>query len=252
MNNNSRASFWNRLNVGPKIASIPLFFIIAIITVLTYTVVTVEGQKGDALLIEFAGRQRMLNQKHIAQTLQTSQGLVTREQLEYIRKVWLDTQDAFVNGGQVVARLGEAGTVEVPAAPTPAIKEKLLEYRGLQDQSVSKSEAVLKIKPGDPEYAARLKEFLDLEGGLEEAGIDQAKLYTSYSQSKSEAMIKWEIVIGAAVAFLGVLFSWIISRGVVNPLGDVVAVAQRIAKGDLRRGMRSANSPTSSTTWWKA
>jgi methyl-accepting chemotaxis protein len=215
-------------------AIIPLFFIIATATTLIYTVMTVEGQKGDALLIEFAGRQRMLNQKHISQTLLVSQGLATREQLDYTRKVWLDTQDDFINGGRVVARLGHAETVEVAAAPTAAIKDKLIEYKKLQDQAVAKSDEVLKFKPADPEYAAKLKEFLDLEATIQEVGIDQAKSYTYYSQAKSEAMIRWEIAIGATVAVLGSLFSWYISRGVVNPLGDVVAVAQRIAKGDLR------------------
>src|SRR5258706_1420176 len=101
-NNNSSTSFWNRLTVGPKMAIIPIFFIVATITTLTYTVMTVEGQKGDALLIEFAGRQRMLNQKHISETLLVSQGLAPKEQLDYVRKVWLDTQDAFINGGRVV------------------------------------------------------------------------------------------------------------------------------------------------------
>jgi len=234
MNNPPRVSLWNQLTVGPKMAIIPLFFIIATATILTYTVITVEGQKGDAILIEFAGRQRMLNQKQLAETLMVSQGLAAREQLEYARKVWLDTQDAFLNGGHVVARLGQTATQEIPPAPTTAIKNKLLEYRRLQDQSVAKSEAVLKLKPGDPEYAAKLKEFVDLESSLQEVGIDQAKIYTYYSQSKSEAMIKWEIIIGITVGILGILSSWFISRGIVNPLGNVVAVAQRIAKGDLR------------------
>lgn len=215
-------------------AIIPLFFIVATATILIYTVITVEGQKGDALLIEFSGRQRMLNQKHLAETLMVSQGLAPKENLEYARKVWLDTQDAFINGGRVVARLGQAATEEIPAAPTNVIKDKLLEYKKLQDQSVAKSEAMLKLKPGDPEYAAKLKEFIDLESGLQEVGIDQVKLFTHYSQAKSEAMIKWEMGIGIAVGVLGIFFSWFISRGIVIALGNVVAVAQRIAKGDLR------------------
>lgn len=222
-------------------AIIPIFFIIATVTMLTYTVMTVEGQKGDALLIEFTGRQRMLNQKQLAETMMVSQGLAPKEQLDSTRKVWLDTQESFINGGRVVARLGQTATEEVPPAPTTAIKDKLLEYKKLQDQAVVKSDAVLKLKPGDPEYAAKLKEFLEVETTLQELGIDQVKLYTHYSQAKSEAMIKWEIGIGAAVAILGILFSWYISRGIVNPLGDVVAVAQRIAKGDLR-GERLKNS----------
>ena len=80
---------------------------------LTYTVMTVEGQKGDALLIEFAGRQRMLNQKQLAETLMLSQGLAPKEQLEYARKVWLDSQESLINGGRIVARVGQTATEEV-------------------------------------------------------------------------------------------------------------------------------------------
>jgi methyl-accepting chemotaxis protein len=234
MNHNSRISFWNRLNVGPKIAVIPIFFILATITILTYTVMTVENQKGDGLLIELAGRQRMLNQKHIGETVLVSQGLASGDQLNSVQKVWLESQEALIGGGRVIAKLGQTGEVEVPAAPTIAIKEKLDEYKKLQGQAVAKSEALLKSKPSDPEYAGKLKDLLAAEVDLEEIGIDQAKLYTQFSESKSETMIKWELGIGLTVAVLGVLFSWSISRGIVNPLGDVVAFARRISKGDLR------------------
>ena len=44
--------------------------------------------------------------------IMTDKGLATREQLEYSRKVWLDTQEAFLNGGRVVSRLTKTSADE--------------------------------------------------------------------------------------------------------------------------------------------
>src|SRR6266478_2033159 len=104
----NNVSFFNRLRVGAKIAIIPLFFICALAAIITYTITTLEEQKVDSQLIEFIGRQRMLNQKNLGDAVMVSEGLVPKEQWDYTRKVWLETQDSFINGGAVVYALGQA------------------------------------------------------------------------------------------------------------------------------------------------
>ena len=58
-----------RLSIGQKMAFIPGLFIIALVGILLYTIVTLQGQQSDAVVINLAGRQRMLNQRHLKEVL---------------------------------------------------------------------------------------------------------------------------------------------------------------------------------------
>ena len=59
----SPTSFWSRLSVGQKLATIPLLFAIAILGVLAYTVITAQDQQFDSFIMDMATRQRMLVQR---------------------------------------------------------------------------------------------------------------------------------------------------------------------------------------------
>ena len=78
MARNDRPTILGRLNVGPKVAIIPLFFILDVAVIMAYTVTTIQTQRSDADLIRICTRQRDLNQRHTKEVLLVSQGLAPR------------------------------------------------------------------------------------------------------------------------------------------------------------------------------
>ncbi|MEX0713447.1 MAG: hypothetical protein WD278_13915 [Pirellulales bacterium] len=81
MTNEFQRSFWRDLRVGRKLATIPALFILGIATILLYTLSTMQDQQSDSLVVDMAGRQRMLNQRQLTQlVLATRQFATDQEQ----------------------------------------------------------------------------------------------------------------------------------------------------------------------------
>ncbi len=76
--------FFNQLSVSNKLLSIIFFFCLILISVISYTVVTLEQQTADSTVIDIAGRQRMLSQKYtmeVLKELEIRQSLAAARQL---------------------------------------------------------------------------------------------------------------------------------------------------------------------------
>ena len=240
-----RRSFWNDLGIGRKLAVIPAVFILATAAILLYTLVTIQGQLGDALVVDMAGRQRMLNQRQLTQLVMatgqfgieqdTASATDVARSLDYrtTRELLSSSLESLLHGGPVKNLLtGEM--MQVPPAPTAEIRNALLEQQQALVTFAGKGDEFLQLKPSDARYVPVLNELLDLNAELERQSNESVKLLSAHSRSKITRMIRWEIAIGALVAVLGSLSSWFIARGILNPLTGVVDMAQQIAQGDLR------------------
>jgi HAMP domain-containing protein len=234
MTDHHSPGFLGRLRVGPKITIIPLFFIAALAFIVWFTVYTLKDREIEATVAELVGRQRMLQQQHFAQSLLVSQGRLPIDRLRYTGQVWIDTQQALINGGPAVERLGRPVMVTLPKPPTEELHRKLEARLALIKGSVEQGEALQKVSPTDPEYNRILNEMIAAETPMQEGGMEIAKGYTAYAQEKAERLIRIEILIGLAVGLLGLAFSWLIARGITEPLQRVVVSARNISKGNLR------------------
>ncbi len=64
---------FNRLSVSNKLLANIFFFCVILISVISYTVVTLQQQAADSTVIDIAGRQRMLSQKYTMEVLRELQ-----------------------------------------------------------------------------------------------------------------------------------------------------------------------------------
>lgn len=246
----SKPSFRRRLTIGRKLATIPILFAAATAGILAYTVITAQDQKQDAHLVHMAARQRMLVQRQLAQVLLVSQGFEAVHELpnplqsdalmsccknaDYLvtRRLLSDTLESLLNGGPVIDLLtGEFR--DLPPAPNQELRDELREQKAALTAFADAADRYLKL---DKKVAARdpaLRELLDLNYAAEMSSLKSTKLFAAYSQSKIATMIWRETAISIVVAVLALAYSWIVTRSIVNPLGNVVSLAQQIGRGDL-------------------
>ena len=207
--------------VVQKLAFLAGLFILAIVGILWYTLVTLQAQKSDAVLVDLAGRQRMLNQRHMKEILLASRGLPA--DYRYTRRVLTQTLDALANGGPAVLTLGQDETIQLPPAPTEAIRAKLAAQKTLIREFTVTADKFLQLSPDDPAYTSRLAELLEQNTRAHDTVNDAVKLFAEHSESKIVAMIRWEAVIGLAVVFLGILLTRQIiqaSRALENEIAE--------------------------------
>jgi len=62
-------SYLINLSVSNKLLSITAFFCAILISIVSYTVITIKQQETDSTVIDIAGRQRMLTQKYTMEVL---------------------------------------------------------------------------------------------------------------------------------------------------------------------------------------
>ncbi len=194
-----------RGNTVQKLAILTTLFILTIVGILTYTIITLQEHKSNSLMVDLAGRQRMLNQQHMKELLLRAHG--SSADYTLTRNLLSETLEALIHGGPAVVTLGRDEKVQVPAAPTEGIKAKLSEQRELIREFSMRADEFVQLPVDSTTYASRLGKLLELNSDLQRTADDAVKLYTVHSGKKIATMIQWEAAIGLLVAVLGMLLT---------------------------------------------
>jgi methyl-accepting chemotaxis protein len=226
---------WSRTSVGKKITLISIFFVFGLIAIILLSIRTAEEQKEKARVIELVGRQRMLQTQQINLVQQIQRQLAPRTALDYFRKVWIETQEALINGGPVVARLEKPDLIEISGTRDPALRKQLQEQMEVIRDSVKKSDEFL-AAPDAAEQQRSLQELTTLHARMQELATDTAKAFTADLLHDINRLVWIEAAIGVLVVAFGLWLGALISRQVAVPLQQIVASAESIADGDLRVG----------------
>lgn len=226
----------SRMSIGFKLAMTPLLSTLVLVGILGYTLFAVRAQESDALLVDLAGRQRMLNQRQMKEILLLAQG----QQADYrpTRKALEDTLAALADGGEAVIDLASGRTVHIPPAPTDELRAKLSQNAQLIADFNRTADAFLALPPGDPQRSARLREMLERGQQVHAAANDAVTLFTAYSARKLDGMLKAGFGITLVIALVGATFAVMVRASILRPLSRALQVLEGIARGDLTTRLR--------------
>ncbi len=192
-------------SIGRALLVLTTVFIFTLFGILLYTIVTIQNQKLDSVTVDLAGRQRMLNQKHMKEVLLTSQGISA--DFLFTRNMLHQTLDALMFGGQAVINFESGETVTLSPAPTQEILQELGHQKSLLAEFTQRVDIFLNNGSDHPGYALELDVLLALNGRLNDVANNAVKLFSRYSQDKISGMIKWESLIGLLAGFFGILLT---------------------------------------------
>ncbi len=199
-----------RQALGRDLIIILTLFLLTIFGILLQTFFTFQSHKTDAIIIDLAGRQRMLHTKHMKDVLLTSQGFTT--DYGYTRKVLNQTLDALIKGGPAIMTLGRTKTIVLPKAATIEIQDKLLEQQTLLEKLIAHADAFLAISTDDPAYEEALHALEDLGDTLQAVSNEAVQLLDRYAESKVMSRILWQVGVALFVGTLGILLSFKLVR----------------------------------------
>ncbi len=180
-----------------------VMFLCVVMGLLAYTITVLHKENSTALLIDLAGRQRMLFQQHFSEVVLTAQGIPTN--YASTRRLIQSTLTTLMEGGTVAVSPETDQRQTVPAVPTQDIFKKLRQQKTQSEHIFQLADHFLTLSPDHPEFQSQLQ-TLRTQHALAIQTADQAvKQLNAFSSVAIATMAKWEFLVAIVVGILGVL-----------------------------------------------
>ncbi len=205
MNASSGPGITFPLTIGQRLLAMVVIFILALGAILAFTHTAVKTLELDVVVLDVAGRQRMMIQRHLNEMLLASHGIQT--DFQQTQQALLHSADALQNGGDVVVNLYTDERRSIPAASTARIEQLLEQQRSLLERFFAKTRTLLLEDPDhfpSPESVALLNQ---LHQELQRNADTVFKLFSAHSRQNIVNLLRSEPVIGFLVIFLSVILA---------------------------------------------
>ena len=198
------------LTIGQRLLAMVVIFILALGAILAFTHTAVKTLELDVVVMDVAGRQRMMIQRHLNEMMLASHGI--RTDIQQTQQTLLHSTDALRNGGEVVVNLYTDERRAIPGAPTDRIRELLDEQRSLLERFFPATRTLLLEAPDHSPSSESFSLLNQLHQDLQRNADTVFKLFSAHSRQNIVNLLSSEPVIGFLVIFL----SMILARQVVT------------------------------------
>ena len=228
------------LTIGQRLLAMVVIFILALGAILAFTHTAVKTLELDVVVLDVAGRQRMMIQRHLNKLLLASHGI--RTDFQPTQQALLHSADALRNGGEVVVNLYTDERRSIPAAPTARIRELLDEQRSLLEEFFAKTRTLLLEDPDHFTSSESFSSLNQLHYELQRNADAVFKLFSARSRQNVVDLMKSEPFIG----FLVIILSIFLARQVVSTSRRLEREIEQRKKAEEERALRdrSINSAT--------
>jgi hypothetical protein len=145
-------------------------FIVLVTAIVGYNARATGQERGSALVVNIAARQRALVERYTKDVLLVVDGFPADP--EASGAALHQTADALLDGGRVLAPQGDDLDVEIPAARDWKVRRKLDQDRRLIDELTRTGDRLLKGGRADPQYTADVTQLRVLSAQLSSVSND--------------------------------------------------------------------------------
>lgn len=209
MNGSSRPRMPSPLTIGQRLLAMVIIFMLALGAILVFTYAAVKTLEFDVVVLDVAGRQRMMIQRHLNEMLLASHGI--QADFQRTQQLLLNSVDALQNGGDVIVNLYTNERHSIPAAPTGRIRNLLEQQRSLLEHFFAKTKALLLENPEHFPSAESYALLNQLQHELVQNADTVFKLFSDHSRQNILNLLRSE----PAVGFLVIILSMILARQVM-------------------------------------
>jgi methyl-accepting chemotaxis protein len=224
------------LSVKQKLVRLVIFFLFIITTIVLYTSLTLYRQKNDGLVVNIAGRQRMLTQKFtkefflsFQQTHMEGSKKLSGQMLK-TGKLFEVSLKALKDGGETFKDLSMSKPVNIPGAGSSNIQEQLREVEHLWQQLL---QVVDEVDP-EAQHGTQLVDVNKMSVKVLAAMNKAVGMMADKADGKVQVMLVVQIVMWIFALVASWLISSVLVANLTEPLTDMVHTARRIAEGDLK------------------
>lgn len=205
MNALSRLGMTFSWNIGQRLTAMVVIFIFTLCAILAFTLTTIKNFQLDAVVVDIAGRQRMMIQRHFNETMMVSHGV--QLDLQKTRDVLLNSLEALKNGGAVIVNLYTGERITIPPAPTTQVRDFLDRQRLLLEQFFIKTETLLLDARGHSPSSESFSSLNQIQDELQRNADEVVKWFSIHSRQKILGLLKSGSLIGILVIILSVVLA---------------------------------------------
>jgi two-component system, NarL family, nitrate/nitrite sensor histidine kinase NarX len=221
------------LDIRGRLGLLFLAFAVLVIVSAGTTYWGIEAQKEDTLIVNLAGRQRMLVQLMTRQALEIEHmptgeaRLALQETMNDFEQTLLSLRD----GGSVPYLAGI--TTLLPPTRNPDIRAQLDQLSAFWSDFQGHLQVILAAEPSSQEFQLAVQSLENTSPRLVQQADVVVREYAGVSIQKVERLRWIQIIFLASALFLLALGGWITHRSVLEPMKRLDTAAQHIGGGDL-------------------
>ncbi len=221
-------SIIRNLSVSTRIWSVLVLSTIALGFVLLKTSYLIDKADQGKSIVNLAGRQRMLGQRLLAQTLLTSQGVPT--ELDATRTLLKQSGATLAGGG--LAEIG-GQTIEVPEPKSQAVIDAAEAHQHSIENTVALSTRYLEsAKEGDVTGTESMLAELYKNANLTtKTGDDLTRILAQATGGST--IIRGILPFAVAAVLISMLFVRRIAQGIAGPIGRIKQIIDDLSRGTL-------------------
>lgn len=180
--------------------------IITVVSIVPLTLTILHLRLSDVRVIDVAGRQRMLLERHMKELLLAAEGVDIPYQAT--REVLKERVAVLIGGGSTGGGIDVGETIVLSGAPTDKIRDTLLLQQRLLEAFVVKADRFLQTLPTVADYRAMRDDLLKDNTELLEVSNDAVVMLTRHATSRVHMLIRWELVVMLLVVGVAAVLTW--------------------------------------------
>jgi PAS domain S-box-containing protein len=182
------------LRLGRRLGWVIPVLIVLVVAIVGYNARAIAQQRGSALIVSVAARQRALVERYTTDVLLVVDGFQAdpEESAEDVRQ----PVDVLLDGGSVRAPQGGGARVEIPPARDWRVRRKLEQDRRLIDELIRTGDRLLDGGRADPEYDANVTRLRVLSAQLSSVSNDAVREITQQTEASLSRLVRIEIALG--------------------------------------------------------
>jgi PAS domain S-box-containing protein len=220
------------LRLGRRLGWVIPVLIVLVAAIVGYNARAIAQQRGSALVVYTAARQRALVERYTKDVLLVVDGFQAdpEESGEAMRQ----PVNVLLDGGSVRAPQGDGSRVEIPPARDWKVRRKLEQDRRLIDELIRTGDRLLDGGRADPRYAAGVTRLRVLSAQLSSVSNDAVQEITQQTEASLSRLVRIEIALGLLSALAALAMGLLLRRAgteqaaqfrsLVNNSSDLITV----------------------------
>jgi PAS domain S-box-containing protein len=220
------------LRLGRRLGWVIAVLIVLVAAIVAYNARAIDQQRGSALVVYTAARQRAFVERYTTDVLLVVDGFQAdpEESGEDVRQ----PVDVLLDGGSVRAPGGGGARVEIPPARDWRVRLKLEQDRRLIDELISTGDLLMDGGREDPAYTANVTKLRVLSAQLSSVSNDAVQEITQQTEASLSRLVRIEVALGLLSALAALSLGLLLRRAgtqqaaqfrsLVNNSSDLITV----------------------------